>query len=363
MEGAAPSRKEGRGPRRSSPGEDDSEEEENIVEEEGSDCTEASPPVGASQDNGGPTLAWSNQPSSNQSHQFSLAIMQQMTHIMSNLEASSSPESSRPPAFKTPYMKAPDCFDVTQPFKVRIFIQSCQLIFYNDKENLSEYRKQVLYDTSFLIGRAEKWIEPYLSNLINKDPAYLLNNWALFESQVFTLFGEPNEVRTAEAELNVLRMKEGGHGLASINLEQLASHPSSIDYLQELMDLTLETDTREPPFPSSVHIPSFNYHWSLLSSRNEVLKEIQDVGEYNSVSSLHLFLGNVEPPTSSYHDFLEELWDEEEEPEETEAVINVVPSAYHPYLDIFSKVKAEKLSPHQACDHHIKLEGLYLQLG
>ncbi|MBW0467955.1 hypothetical protein O181_007670 [Austropuccinia psidii MF-1] len=62
-------------------------------------------------------------------------------------------------------------------------------------------------------------------------------------------------------------------------------------------------------------------------------------------------------PPSSYHDSLEELWDEEEEPEEVETMMNVVPSAYHQYLDVFSKVKAEKIPPHQACDHHIELEG------
>ncbi|MBW0540462.1 hypothetical protein O181_080177 [Austropuccinia psidii MF-1] len=62
-------------------------------------------------------------------------------------------------------------------------------------------------------------------------------------------------------------------------------------------------------------------------------------------------------PPSSYHDSLEKLWDEEEEPEEIETVMNVVPSAYHQYLDVFSKVKAEKLPPHRACDHCIELEG------
>ncbi|MBW0545646.1 hypothetical protein O181_085361 [Austropuccinia psidii MF-1] len=62
-------------------------------------------------------------------------------------------------------------------------------------------------------------------------------------------------------------------------------------------------------------------------------------------------------PPSSYHDSLEELWDEEEEPEEIEAVIKVVPSVYHHYLDVFSKVKAEKLPPHRACDHYMELEG------
>ncbi|MBW0557988.1 hypothetical protein O181_097703 [Austropuccinia psidii MF-1] len=80
VEGAAPSRKEGRVPRRSSSvsgvvgglpglssttlkglGEDGEEDEENSVEEEESEGTEGVPaPVGASQGTGGPTLAQSH---------------------------------------------------------------------------------------------------------------------------------------------------------------------------------------------------------------------------------------------------------------------------------------------------------------
>ncbi|MBW0551984.1 hypothetical protein O181_091699 [Austropuccinia psidii MF-1] len=103
-----------------------SKEEDNSVAEEESDGTKAAPaPVGASQGPGGPTLAQSNQPVSHQSEPFLLVIMQQMTQIMANLQAASSSDSSRPPAFMTPSMKAPECFDGTQPFKVRSFIQSC----------------------------------------------------------------------------------------------------------------------------------------------------------------------------------------------------------------------------------------------
>ncbi|MBW0537487.1 hypothetical protein O181_077202 [Austropuccinia psidii MF-1] len=43
--------------------------------------------------------------------------------------------------------------------------------------------------------------------------------------------------------------------------------------------------------------------------------------------------------------------------------MKVVPSFYHQYLDIFSKVKEEKLPPHQACDHHIELEGSLPPVG
>ncbi|MBW0536698.1 hypothetical protein O181_076413 [Austropuccinia psidii MF-1] len=43
--------------------------------------------------------------------------------------------------------------------------------------------------------------------------------------------------------------------------------------------------------------------------------------------------------------------------------MNDVPSVYHQYLDVFSKVKAEKRPPHHACDHHIKLEGSLPPVG
>ncbi|MBW0582116.1 hypothetical protein O181_121831, partial [Austropuccinia psidii MF-1] len=68
-------------------------------------------------------------------------------------------------------------------------------------------------------------------------------------------------------------------------------------------------------------------------------------------------------PPLSFHASLGEKWDEEEEPEENEAVLKVVPPVYHQYLDVFSKVEAEKLPPHRTCDHHIKLEGLLPPIG
>ncbi|MBW0471805.1 hypothetical protein O181_011520 [Austropuccinia psidii MF-1] len=120
-------------------------------------------------------------------------------------------DNSRAPAFKTPFMKAPDFSDGTQAHKLRAFIQSFQLIFHNDPENLFSEKKKALYPTFFLTGRARKWIEPYLSNISNENPSYLLNDWKLFETQLFNLFLDPNEVRKAEKELYNLRIKESGH--------------------------------------------------------------------------------------------------------------------------------------------------------
>ncbi|MBW0462941.1 hypothetical protein O181_002656 [Austropuccinia psidii MF-1] len=108
-------------------------------------------------------------------------------------------------------MKAPNSFDGTKAHKLGGFIQYCQLIFYNDPADFFSDRKKVLYSTSFLTGRAGKWIVPYLSNISNEDPSYLLNNWKLFETQLFTLFCDPNEVKKSEQQLETLWMKKSGH--------------------------------------------------------------------------------------------------------------------------------------------------------
>ncbi|MBW0520518.1 hypothetical protein O181_060233 [Austropuccinia psidii MF-1] len=160
----------------------------------------------------GSNISPTNQPLVSQFSPSLLKIMEQMATIMGQLTQAAAPKyNSKAPAFNTPLIKAPDSFDGTQAHKLRGFIQSCQLIFHNEPENLFSDRKKFLYSTYFLTGRAGKWIEPYLSNLSNEDHSYLLNNWQLFEAQLFTLFGDPNEFRKAEQELDNLRMKESVH--------------------------------------------------------------------------------------------------------------------------------------------------------
>ncbi|MBW0511686.1 hypothetical protein O181_051401 [Austropuccinia psidii MF-1] len=122
--------------------------------------------------------------------------------------------------------------------------------------------------------------------------------------------------------------------------------------------VALVGDLKTPSLPYYFHIPSNMPAHSLIQSRDEVFKAIKDVGEDVAISSLNLFQGDIDLPPLSFHAFLKEQWDEEEEPEEIETVLKVVPPAYHQYLDVFSKVKEAKLPPHCACDHHIKLEGL-----
>ncbi|MBW0481253.1 hypothetical protein O181_020968 [Austropuccinia psidii MF-1] len=228
MEGEAPSRRGGMKSRRSRSfsgllggypgtsegvrargGEVEDEEGEESVEEEDSRETEVADALAnAPEVPQGSNIAPNNQPLVSQSDPSLLKIMEKMATIMGQLSQEAAPRDiSKAPAFKTPSMKAPDPSDYTQAHKLGGFIQSCQLIFRNDPANFFSGRKKVLYSTSFLTGTAGKWIAPYLSNISNEDPSYLLNNWQLFETQLFTLFGYPNQVRKAEQELENLRMK------------------------------------------------------------------------------------------------------------------------------------------------------------
>jgi len=197
-------------------------------------------------------------------------LLKILTLLTKKIIDTPSPKPSASTAFKTPAMKAPDPYDGST-YKLRNFIQSCQLIFHNDEQMFSHDKKKVLYATSFLTGKAGKWIEPYLSQLDNEDPNYLLNSWSLFESQLFTLFGDPNEIRKAEQDLDHLRMKDQALASSYITdfrtlttrisdwgeralmfhfrkrlpsrfLHQLAVHQAPLDSLQDLMKETLDYD-------------------------------------------------------------------------------------------------------------------------
>ncbi|MBW0538464.1 hypothetical protein O181_078179 [Austropuccinia psidii MF-1] len=232
MEGAAPSRRGGIKSRRSRSfsgllggypgmsegarerlGEVEDEEGEESVEEEDSGETEVADALAnAPEVPQGSNLALSNKPLFFQTEPSLLKMMEQMTQFMGQLTQAVTPRNnSKAPGFKIPSMKAPNSFDGTQAHKLRGFIQSWKLIFYNDPANFFSDRNKVLYSTLFLTGRAGKWIEPYLSNISNEDPSYLLNNWQLFETKLFTLFDDANEFRKTKKELDNLMIKESGH--------------------------------------------------------------------------------------------------------------------------------------------------------
>ncbi|MBW0569738.1 hypothetical protein O181_109453 [Austropuccinia psidii MF-1] len=76
-------------------------------------------------------------------------------------------------------------------------------------------------------------------------------------------------------------------GIKSSASNSLATAVNSVALVGEL---------KTPSLPSSVHIPSIMPSQSLLKSRDEVFKEIKEVGEDVAIYSLYLFQGDMDLP-------------------------------------------------------------------
>ncbi|CAH7686502.1 hypothetical protein PPACK8108_LOCUS21157 [Phakopsora pachyrhizi] len=100
-----------------------------------------------------------------------ITLNQGMQQQMAALTAAiANPAAAPKKSFKTPTLKAPDPFDGTQPSKLRKFLQSVQTIFFNDQRTFETDKEKVMYTSSFLTGKAGKWIEPYLSRTFSYLP-------------------------------------------------------------------------------------------------------------------------------------------------------------------------------------------------
>ncbi|MBW0583463.1 hypothetical protein O181_123178 [Austropuccinia psidii MF-1] len=71
---------------------------------------------------------------------------------------------------------------------------------------------------------------------------------------------------------------------------------ASNDFATSVNMVALVGELKTPSLPSSIHIPSIIPSLSLLPLRDEVFKEIKDVGEDVAISSLHLFEGDMDLP-------------------------------------------------------------------
>ncbi|MBW0553304.1 hypothetical protein O181_093019 [Austropuccinia psidii MF-1] len=194
-----------------------------------------------------PNRAISNQPIVSQDEKNFFKMMEKMTQFMRQLtQEVSLVEKPRSPELKTLSIKIPNNYDGTQAHKLGRFIQSFQLTLHHDPESFFSDRNKALYSTSFLAGRAGKLIEKYRSNIYHKDHSRLLNHWKVFKTQLFTLFGDPNEARKAEKEVDNIFTQ-------IISLFDLSLHKEFYSYFWNILFIGINGD-------ESVEIPVFaNY--------------------------------------------------------------------------------------------------------
>ncbi|MBW0552726.1 hypothetical protein O181_092441 [Austropuccinia psidii MF-1] len=81
---------------------------------------------------------------------------------------------------------------------------------------------------------------------------------------------------------------------------------TSNDFATSVNSVALVGELKTHSLPSSVHIPSIMPSQELLQSRDEVLKEIKDVGEDVAISSLHLLQRDMALYPLSFYASLEE---------------------------------------------------------
>ncbi|KAI9613068.1 hypothetical protein H4Q26_010344 [Puccinia striiformis f. sp. tritici PST-130] len=118
-------------------------------------------------------------------------------------------------------------------------------INFNDIDSFSSDLKKTLYAAAFLTGKAFEWVQPYLEVIDDPPPNYMMNSWLMFESQLVTLYGDPNELRATEYKMG----RPSTHvslskGLPTRVLDLLAQNTEVFDTLLELIEATLKIDTR-----------------------------------------------------------------------------------------------------------------------
>ena len=109
---------------------------------------------------------------------------------------------------ETPSAKVwdPDLFDSFDPKKLQGFLPECKLDFQARPKAFRIENAKVNYAMSFLKGMALDYFEPFLDTPDN-EPAWL-EDYKLFLEELLINFGPYNTFMDAEAELDVLIMKE-----------------------------------------------------------------------------------------------------------------------------------------------------------
>jgi Ty3 transposon capsid-like protein len=138
-----------------------------------------------------------------------------LVQLLSRLASPSSSSQSNysPPVVHEEHrgtsVRPPDKFTGTDRSKLRTFLAQCRMAFLANPSKYPTERSKVMYSASYFDSVALSWFEPFLF-MDNDDqnlPSFM-NSFKNFESELTSLFGDPDAVATAEHKLHKLKMKE-----------------------------------------------------------------------------------------------------------------------------------------------------------
>jgi Retrotransposon gag protein len=180
-------------------------------------------------------------------------------------------DSRPPPSTKGPDVRPPDRFSGEDSTLLKPFLAQCRMNFLANPSRFTDEPSKVVFAGSYLSSVAQAWFEPFVF-AEEGTAAGLFQNFAGFEEELTRMFGDPNEVASAERKLRSLRMAEHHHtpryvtdfrcysaitawnnaalvsqfrsGLPDRILDELARRDDPITDLAELQHVVLRLDTR-----------------------------------------------------------------------------------------------------------------------
>ena len=96
--------------------------------------------------------------------------------------------------------------------QLRSFVSQVKLVIQAQKSRFQTENQKVIYAATFLRGAAFSWFQPYTEKSENEP---LLNNFDLFVNELYSMFGDPNQIASAERQLKKLKQKGPAANYAS----------------------------------------------------------------------------------------------------------------------------------------------------
>jgi hypothetical protein len=198
-------------------------------------------------------------------------LLTRLTDAVTISPRNSSPDSRPPSNTKGPDVRPPDRFSGEDSALLKPFLAQCRMNFLANPSRFADEPSKVVFAGSYLSSVAQAWFEPFI--FAEEGTAVgLFQSFARFEEELARMFGDPNEVASAERKIRSLRMAEHHHasryvtdfrrysaliawndaalvsqfrtGLPDRILDELARRDDPITDLAELQRVVLRLDTR-----------------------------------------------------------------------------------------------------------------------
>jgi len=107
---------------------------------------------------------------------------------------------------KEPKVASPETFHGRNKAKLAHFLLGLNIVFSTQPMRYPDEKTKISYAISFLRDDAMAWIEPFANKPIYDQPDFM-KNFDLFVKELKTIFGDPDEVATAERQIRSLRQR------------------------------------------------------------------------------------------------------------------------------------------------------------